>query len=184
LIKIVTKRLIIRTFLSTDWKDLYEYMSDTQVVKFEPYEAFTEEDCIKECDNRSRDESHRFWAVCLKDTNKMIGHIYFAKIEPPEFFTWSIGYVFNPKYYGRGYATEASKKILEYGFNVKNAHRIIAGVNVKNEASWKLLERLAMRREAHMLQNGYFRVDSKGNPLWHDAYKYAILASEHSRVKS
>jgi RimJ/RimL family protein N-acetyltransferase len=75
----------------------------------------------------------------------------FNQEEPIEFKTWELGYGFNPKFYGQGYATEACKRILKYGFEEKNAHRIVAEVNVKNESSWKLLERLSMRREGHML---------------------------------
>jgi len=48
---------------------------------------------------------------------------------------WELGYVFNPKFYEQGYATKACRRILKYGFEEKKAHRIVAGVNVKNESS-------------------------------------------------
>jgi len=115
------------------------------------------EECIEEVKFRAEDENQRFWAVCLKENKKVIGHVYFNQEEPMEFNTWELGYVFNPKFYGQGYATEACRRILKYGFEEKKAHRIVAGANVKNESSWKLLERLYMRREGHMLQNVFFK---------------------------
>lgn len=176
-----TKRLIIRQFKPDDWKDLYEYLSNSEVVLYEPYDIYNKEDCIKEAEWRAQDESHRFWAVCLRDSNKLIGHVYFAQSEPAKFRTWEIGYVFNPKFYGHGYATEACERILQYGFQENDVHRIVAGVNVKNKASWKLLERLSMRREAHMLRNAFFRKTSDGEAIWHDSYRYAILSSEYTK---
>lgn len=174
-----TDRLIIRRFVPEDWEDLYEYLSNTEVVKYEPYDTYTKEDCIKESRNRCESGEHSsFWAVCLKDSKKMIGHIYFSQIEPIEFMTWTLGYVFNPSYYGRGYATEACKRIIKYAFEECDAHRIVAGVNVKNKPSWKLLERLSMRREAHLLQNVFFQRANNGEPLWQDSYRYAILSRE------
>ena len=174
-----TERLIIRRFKEDDWEDLYEYLSIPEVVLYEPYDVYTKEECIEEAKYRAEEEDNRFWAVCLKENNKLIGHIYFAQSEPNIFRTWNIGYVFNPKFYGCGYATEACKTIIQYGFKDKEAHRVVAGVNVKNEPSWKLLERLSMRREAHMLQNVFFKKDSNGNPIWNDSYRYAILSSEY-----
>lgn len=180
--KMETMRLILRQFVPDDWKDLYEYLSIPEVVIYEPYDIYTKEDCIDSAKWRSEEPNNMFWAVCLKDSKKMIGHVYFAQSEPDKFKTWNIGYVFNPKFYGYGYATEACKKILEYGFQDKDAHRIVAGVDVKNEASWKLLERLSMRREAHMLKNVFFKKTSDGEPIWKDAYRYAILSSEYNRA--
>jgi len=77
------------------------------------------------------------------------------------------------------YATEACRRILKYGFEEKKAHRIVAGANVKNESSWKLLERLYMRREGHMLQNVFFKRTLDGEPILNDSYKYGILYEEH-----
>lgn len=179
MIKLETDRLILREFLPTDWEDLYEYLSLPEVVEYEPYGIQSQEDCIDEAKYRaSQGSDNSFFAVCLKENNKVIGQIYFSQEGPKEFRTFEIGYVFNPKFYHKGYATEASKRILEYGFKEKNAHRITAGVNVKNEASWKLLERLSMRREAYMQKNVFFKKDSSGEPIWNDSYQYGILSTE------
>lgn len=173
---IETERLIIRRFKAEDWKDLFEYLSEESVVKYEPYDIYNEEACKREAINRSQNKA--FWAVCLKENNKLIGNIYFQQQQPDQFLTWEIGYVFNNKYYGKGYATESSNEILKYGFEQLGAHRIIAKCNPENSASWKLMERLQMRREGHYKKPAFFKRDVDGNPIWHDAYIYAILAEE------
>jgi RimJ/RimL family protein N-acetyltransferase len=178
-----TERLILRQFLPSDWEDLFEYLSNPEVVKYEPYGVYTKDESMIEAMERHEEQNNRFWAVCLKDSSKMIGHIYFAQSEPLEFRTWELGYVFNPAFYGHGYATEACKAILQYGFLVKKAHRIVAGVNVLNQASWNVLERLQMRKEAHMLQNVFFKKTTEGEPIWNDSYRYAILSSEYLSIK-
>lgn len=170
---IYTERLLIRRFLKSDGKDLYEYLSDEEVVKFEPYEVFSEEQAKKEAFCRAKNDS--FYAVCLKDNSKLIGNLYLGK---GEFDTFELGYVFNRKYQRNGYATESAKRIIDYAFSELGARRIIAMCNPKNSASWKLLERLHMRREGTLLQNIYFKFDHEGRPIWSDTYEYAILKTE------
>jgi RimJ/RimL family protein N-acetyltransferase len=168
-----TQRLLIRNFTKNDWKDLYEYLSDENVVRFEPYEVFTEEQCKREAIQRSKNDA--FLAVCLKDTNKVVGNIYFAL---QDFNAWELGYVFNASYQGMGYATESAEAVIKEAFENLGARRIIAMCNPNNEPSWRLLERLGMRREGHLIKNIYFKKDAAGNPIWQSTYEYAILIDE------
>ena len=176
-----TERLIIRRFIPEDWKDLYDYLSKEEVVKYEPYDVFNEEQSKGEAARRETDPS--FWAVCLKDTGKVIGNLYFSEQSPREFQNWELGYVFNSDYHGHGYATEACQCILKYGFEQLNIRRVIAMCNPLNNSSWKLLDRLKMRREGHALQTVFFKRDKDGNPIWHDTYSYAILRTEWINLK-
>ncbi|MEK4511929.1 GNAT family N-acetyltransferase [Paenibacillus sp. FSL K6-2524] len=174
-----TERLVIRRFVPEDGEDLYQYLSLPEVVLYEPYPVFSKEDCFREALRRYEEkDNNAFWAVCLKHNNKMIGHLYFKQVELEHFMTWTLGYVFNPNYYSQGYATESARRILQYGFEELHCHRIIAGADIRNTASWRLLERLGMRREAHMLQNATFKRTEDGEPIWVDSYHYAILASK------
>jgi [ribosomal protein S5]-alanine N-acetyltransferase len=176
-----TDRLIIRKFNEDDWKDLHEYLSQESVVKYEPYGVFSEEACKQEAVNRSQNEA--FWAVCLKKENKLIGNIYFKQQEPLQFLTWEIGYVFNPVYYGQGYATESCKRILKYAFEESGVHRIIARCNPENTSSWRLMERLSMRREGFFRKPAFFKKTDEGKPIWHDAYQYSILDEEFVSIE-
>lgn len=168
-----TARLWIRRFAPEDWRDLHGYLSREEVVRYEPYGVFTEEGSRQEAIRRGEDG--RFWAVCLKESGKLIGNLYLA---PGEFDTWEIGYVFHPQAQGKGYATEAARAALEDVFQNHRAHRVTAMCNPLNEPSWRLLERLGMRREGHLRQNVFFKTDQGGRPLWQDTYVYGILAPE------
>lgn len=170
---IITERLVIRRFEPNDWEDLYEYLSDKEVVKFEPYDTYSISQARDEAIRRSKDES--FYAVCLKKDNKLIGNLFLGK---GDFSTWELGYVFNSKYQGQGYATESAKALIDYAFKYLEARRIIAMCSTKNEQSWRLLDRLKTRREGLLLQNVYFKTDSNGEPIWLNTYEYAVLKEE------
>jgi [ribosomal protein S5]-alanine N-acetyltransferase len=168
-----TERLVIRKFYPDDWRDLHEYLSQEKVVEYEPYEVFTEDASKKEAIYRAGDDA--FWAVCLKESDKLIGNVYLAL---QDFDTWELGYVFNSRYQGMGYATEASKALVDDVFTRKNARRVVAMCNPLNKSSWKLLERLGMRREGHLIQNIYFKKDENNHPIWADTFEYGILRNE------
>lgn len=168
--------VVLRRFKENDWRDLHEYLSDARVLRYEPYEPFSAEKCREEAARRSEDEA--FWAVCLKETGKLIGNLYFAG---RGFGTYELGYVFSRMFWRKGYATRAARALMEHAFCEMGVHRMVARCNPENEASWRLLERLGMRREGHLIQSVYFKTDPQGKPVWHDTYLYAILASEWKR---
>lgn len=64
-----------------------------------------------------------FGSMCSR--NKLIGNIYLAS---QEFDTWKLGYVFNPEFQGKGYATEAARVLIEYAFKEKHAIGSLQGV--------------------------------------------------------
>jgi ribosomal-protein-alanine N-acetyltransferase len=171
-----SERLVIRNFNHGDGRDLFEYMSRADVLTYEPGEPEGEESCHHLAAEHA--EADFFLAVCLRDGGKMIGHLFMAQQEPLEYDTWEIGYVFNPAYGKQGYAVEAARILVDWLFAAKRAHRVMACCDPRNAPSWKLLERLGMRREGHFLQKAFFRRDGEGNPVWHDAYEYAVLARE------
>ncbi|EHI99571.1 GCN5-related N-acetyltransferase [Clostridium sp. DL-VIII] len=171
--QIETERLTIRRFKGDDWKDFYEYVSNEEVLKFEPYKPFSEEETKNEAIRRTTDPA--FWAVCLEENNKLIGNIYFAE---GNFNTWEIGYVFNLNYWGNGYATESCKALMNYAFKDLKVRRIIAKCDPTNLNSWTVLERLTMRREGHLKESVYFFKDENDNPIWKDTYEYGILKKE------
>jgi len=171
---IETERLIIRRFESKDADDFAEILTDENVVYFEPYDVFTEESAKKEAEILAENES--FYAVILKSEDKLIGKLYFNNEN--YFDAYEIGYTFNAKYQGKGYAYESAYSLMKYAFSDMNVRRIIAYCDAKNSKSWKLLERLGMRREGTHLKTSYKFCDSENNPVWKDTYSYAVLKEE------
>ena len=92
-----------------------------------------------------------------------------------DLLTWELGYIFNPLFHRQGYASEAAAAVVAHGFRSLKAHRIVARCSPENPGSWKLLERIGFIREGHFHKSAFFRRDAKGNPIWHDAYEYAMI---------
>jgi RimJ/RimL family protein N-acetyltransferase len=83
-----------------------------------------------------------------------------------------IGYLFHPEAQGRGFATEAARVLLTLAFEELKSHRVMARLDARNVASAALLERLGMRREAHLVENEWVKGE------WTDEAIYALLATE------
>lgn len=84
-----------------------------------------------------------------------------------------LGWVLDPWYAGRGLATEAVAALLRICFEDLGLRRVVANCFADNEASWRLMERLGMRREMHTRAESLHR--SRG---WLDGLGYALLAEE------
>ncbi len=110
-------------------------------------------------------------AVVVRETGTLVGDVTFVYTSR-EHRQGGIGYVFNPDHSGRGYATEASRALLELGFEELGLHRVQAELDGRNTASARLLERLGMRREGHLRENEF--LDGE----WTDEVVYAMLARE------
>lgn len=168
-----TPRLIIRDYQPTDGADLFEMLSDEEVVTYEPYGVFSMAEACAEAARRAGDPCFR--AVCEKVSGKLIGNVYLAE---QDFGTWELGYVFARDFHGQGYATEACRAMVSEIFSSGRGRRVVAMCNPLNVASWRLLERLGLRREAHHVKNVWVDRDREGEPVWQDTYVYAVLADE------
>lgn len=173
---IKTERLILRQFKTSDAKDLYDYLSKTEIYAFEPGEPIDMEEAVHEAEIRSKGEL--FIAVESKEDQKLIGHLYFAKNGYDAIRTWYFGYIFNPAFQGKSYCTEACKALLSYAFKELGAHRIEAKCSTENIASNKVLVKLGFRKEGTMLKNVFFHMDEKGLPRWFDSNIYGLLSEE------
>ncbi|PVU84088.1 GNAT family N-acetyltransferase [Cellulomonas sp. WB94] len=173
-------RVVLRRFTPDDAPDLHAYLSQPAAVEFEPYGVLSADDAVRTATERAADE--RFVAVCLASTGRVVGNLYVAPDGPPQWRTWEIGYVFNPQDWGKGYATEACRALLQELFVDRSAHRVVAHCDPRNTRSWALLERLGFRREAHLRAAASFAVDDAGRPVWHDAFGYGLLADEWERA--
>ena len=90
-----------------------------------------------------------------------------------------LGWVLDPAHTGHGYATEAVHELLRHSFEDLRVHRVTASCFATNDASWRLMERMGMRREAHTRRDALHR-----SGQWLDSYSYALLADEWSPIQS
>ena len=83
-----------------------------------------------------------------------------------------IGYIVHPSHAGNGYATEATRPLLRIAFDELGLHRVIGRVEARNVGSTRVLEKLGMRREAHLVENEFVKGE------WQSELVYAILDRE------
>jgi RimJ/RimL family protein N-acetyltransferase len=86
-----------------------------------------------------------------------------------------LAWVLDPAYTGHGYATEAVRELLRYCFQDLGVHRVTANCFLDNHTSWRLMERVGMRRELHAVRESLHR-----SGRWLDTVGYAILEEEWS----
>jgi len=84
-----------------------------------------------------------------------------------------LGWVFSPDHGGRGYATEAVRELIRICFTDLGLRRVTANCFAGNEASWRLMERVGMRRELYTVRESLHR-----SGQWLDGIGYALLADE------
>ena len=164
-----TKRLLLRPFQESDYDDLFEFLSQLKDDEFEGYPGITYENGRKYL--RQRLGSEDFYAVAPADSGKVIGNIYCGDRDSG---AKEVGYIINRDYRRMGCAGEALSAVVENAFR-QGAHRVFAACDPRNTASWKLLEKVGLRREAHFRKNIWFHKDEHGNPIWKDTYIYAML---------
>lgn len=142
-----TDRLLIREISEDDYEGLFQLHSDPIVQKYtgeSPVKTISE--IIKGTKERTFNDYKTYgfgrWAVILKSTDQFTGWAGLKYLS--EFNEIDLGYRFLPEFWGRGIATEASKAIIIYGFEVLNIEKIIAVAMVENTASIKVMEKAGM----------------------------------------
>lgn len=173
--EIQTRRLLLRPFRKSDYDDLFEFLSQLEDDEFEGYPGINRENGREHL--KYRLGSEEFYAIELTDSGKMIGNIYCGN---RDFAAREVGYIVNKRYQQKGYAAEALSAVIAQAFR-EGTHRVYAECDPRNVPSWKRLEKVGLRREAHFKQNLWFQKDEDGVPVWKDTLVYAILEDEVSR---
>jgi RimJ/RimL family protein N-acetyltransferase len=106
-----------------------------------------------------------------RDTGELIGRLSLT-VTAAEHRQGEIGFIFSPAHQGRGYATEASACMLALAFGPYELHRVVGRAEARNVASTRVLEKLGMRREAHLIENEWVKGE------WQSEVIYALLARE------
>ncbi len=111
------------------------------------------------------------WKILTKELNEFIGLAGFF-LSNDKFRLGEIYYKLDPKYWGKGYATEVAKKLVINGFDEFKLHKVEAGVATENSQSIKVLEKAGMTREG--LRRKILPIRGK----WVDNYHYAIVEDD------
>jgi len=172
-----TQRLRLRPFTRGDVDAVFDYRGRADVALYLFDSALSRDECAQAVQQRI---VHTNWAeegdkivlaVELSDSSRVIGEmsLIWRDVDARQA---EIGWIFHPEYQGRGYATEAARAVINLGFYGGDIHRIFARCDARNSPSWRLMERLGMRREAHFREHARF----KGG--WDEEFIYAVLQRE------
>jgi RimJ/RimL family protein N-acetyltransferase len=174
-----TERLLLRRYREDDLDRLAAIQALPEVARFlywEPRSRAEVEPALAQriAETRlERDDDVVTLAVERREHGLLLGDatIFLRSVEHGQV---EVGYVFHPDAGGQGYATEATRALVDLAFDELGAHRVFARTDARNTASAALLRRLGMREEAHFHEAEIF----KG--AWGDEPVFAVLADEWS----
>ncbi|MCR8842461.1 GNAT family N-acetyltransferase [Paenibacillus sp. SC116] len=173
--ELYTERLHLRKMKESDSSSLFTIWSDPDVTQFMNVTSFTNEDqakdMIKLLDELSKDNKAIRLSIIEMESNEIIGSCGFNYLDF-EHAKAEIGYDMAKAYWGKGYASEAVRSLLDYGFSTLNLNRIEAKVELENVSSIKLLQKLNFTLEGTLRQ--YERVNGRFN----DLHMYSKLISD------
>ena len=175
--RLETDRLILRRFQLSDAPDFYRNVtSDPRVNRFltwKNHESVAQtEELMESFISRYESPQRYCWAITLKDTGEVIGTIAAPTVkERTE--TVEVTYAIGEKWWGKGIAAEALKKVMEFLFDRVGVNRIEAGHDLNNPNSGKVMEKAGMRREGVLRQAG------RNNQGLFDLVFYAMLKQDH-----
>lgn len=164
-----TERLFLREFIIDDAQLLIDLNSNLNVTRYTgdgPVESVAKAKEILEniIFPQYKNKMGR-WAVQLKSTNEFIGWCGLKFIE--ELNEIDLGYRFFEKHWGKGYATESAKAVLNYGFNTLGLQEVVARAAIDNTNSVKVLEKVGMKFEKEAVEH-----DDR-------IYKYRLSAAQY-----
>jgi RimJ/RimL family protein N-acetyltransferase len=173
-----TDRLVIRRFTPADIEDIVEFTAHPSVSRETPSVPREDrEGMVKYVDRQNGYDLFEAGkcvdlAVEFAETGKVIGLLSFVSDGARQ---GEIGWGFGIDHRGRGFATEAARALIGYVFAACGYHRVFAGTIFTNTRSFKLMERVGMRKEAHFVKA---HVPREPGGEWIDTVRYAVLAEE------
>ena len=174
---IETERLLLRPFEAGDLDAYHVIQSDENVARFlynEPRTLDETRDFLDRKISTAALHAEGDWssaAVVLRETGELVGDMALLWASE-QHRQGEIGFVFHPAHQGRGYATEAARPLLAFAFGPLGLHRVVGRTEARNVASTRVLEKLGMRLEAHLVENEWVKGE------WQSELVYALLARE------
>jgi RimJ/RimL family protein N-acetyltransferase len=179
---LTTDRLELRPFREDDLDVLCEMDGDAETTRYLYWGPRTRAEVRVSLARRrkmtsiEREGDGLRLAIVVKESGALVGDVslhYLSK----QHGQGEIGFVLHPAQHGHGYAGEAVRVLLGLGFEGLGLHRIAGRCDPRNTASARLMDRLGMRREAHLRENEYVKGE------WVGGYVYALLADEWRATK-
>lgn len=171
-----TSRLRVRPMRDEDLDAFVAYRSDPEVARYQSWQHYTraEGDALIGSMRDLRFGQPGEWyqlGVQPKNGSGLVGDLA-SKVDAAEPREMEVGFTLAPAHQGKGYATEALTGLLDHAFGVLNMHRVVAVTDALNAPAAALLARVGMRREAHFVENVFF----KG--AWGSEFLFAVLQKE------
>lgn len=179
--KLESERLILRKWIESDSKDMYEYAKSNLVGPNAGWKPHKDEDESKKI-IKIFIENNDVYAIELKLQSKVVGGIGLHKRTPDnklkELKQREIGYVLNPEYWGNGYIPEAVNRLIKYGFKEMNLDLIWCGHYDFNERSRRVNEKCGFRYKFNRNENIKLLDNKKVNVLY-----YNLTKNDYERLK-
>ena len=171
-----TDRFILREFVPADWPAVLAYQRDPRYLQYYEWNERTPDDAQRFVqmflEQQAEQPRRKFQlAVVLKGSGQLIGSCGIRKASA-DAHEADIGYELSPDQWGHGYATEAARVIVRFGFAELGVHRIWAWCIADNVASARVLEKLGLKLEGRLRDKEYFK------SRWWDTLMYGILENE------
>jgi RimJ/RimL family protein N-acetyltransferase len=176
-----TSRLTLRPFVEEDLEAMHAMRSNPEIVRYlygEPSQSLDETR-----DSLARKIAGSAWAkegdwlsaaAVERESGVTVGDLAFHWVSERD-RTAEIGFVFDPSHQGKGFATEAAHALVDWAFRDAGMHRVIGRAEARNVASARVLEKLGMRLEAHLVENEWVKGE------WQSELGYAVLEREWSQ---
>jgi RimJ/RimL family protein N-acetyltransferase len=173
--QLVTERLLIRDFTWADEAAVHVFASDPAATRFMEWGPNDVHDtrafiamAVAQPMHRERTEFE--FATVLSQTGRLIGSVS-VRITDRQHLQGELGYIFDPAVWAHGYATEATRALLRFGFDSLGLHRIAATCHPDNVGSARVLEKAGMSLEGRMREHKFVRGQ------WRDSLLYAAVNS-------
>ncbi len=170
-----TERLLLRSFAPEDAGDVLVYRGDPEVQRFnaETLKTLDESRAFIEEMRRTHLEFRGLeWAMEEIATGRMIGGVCLGPWD--EWHHWAVlGYDLRRDRWGRGFAFEAAARVIRFGFETMQLHRIESHTIADNHRSVRLLERLGFTREGTRREKS---LEDDGR--YHDSSLWGLLRTE------
>lgn len=172
-----TERLLLRPFEAGDLDAFFDIYSREEVHRYLYSEPLDKQKAAERLEREiaatriEKEGDFIALAVVLRSTGALIGDLTLG-MPSATHKQGDIGYIVHPDHQGNGYASEAVAYLLDIAFRQLGLHRVSAELEARNEASARVLEKLGMRREAHLIENEL----NKGE--WQSGITSAILDRE------